>query len=205
MPETITPQRLQVLRAAFDAALMPADPRAFAVQIDRLFAKARLWRIDLPQQERDRTGKPIGPDPVAEMAEGYRRDLGHLPADLLEQAVTWACQHWRNSFRLPMAGDLLETVSAILAQRKRDRMKLDVVGLKVSHRPPRDRSNPADQAAAAAAFEAMRAALAKSAVRVMERKADDDLVPADPHAAAARGRAMLTGLTLDQRIERARR
>lgn len=203
MPEKINHQAVTALQAQFDAALAPADGKAFAVQIDRLFRRARLWRIDLPQQARNAAGVPIGPDPIAEMVEDYRADLGHLPADLLEKCITWACQNWRNGFRLPMPSELLEPVAADLARRKRERMKLGVVALKISHQP-RDRSNPVDDAAAREAFAAMKANIAAAApVRMMERRQDDGREPEDVQRAVKRGTATLTGLSLEERIQRA--
>lgn len=198
LPSGIDAQGLAVLTARYDAALVPASPQAFGVAIDRLFRRARLWRIPLPQK-----AHPDDIDPIAEMVADYRADIGHLPADLLDAAITWACREWCNGFRLPMPSELLAQVSGDLARRQRERMKLGVAALKLEQRP-RDRSDRADQTRADAAFATMRAEIAAAPpLQVVERRRDDDRDPAPVSDSIRRGRAALTGLTLEQRVERA--
>lgn len=178
---------LAPVQAAYQAALEPVGPKGCAVLLVRLFDFARAFNL---------------PANAATMTPIYLDALCDLPPDLLHGAISDAVATWKWHNAMPTPAELRAPVLAELGRRKVElgRLKLAMQRLPAK---PRDRSNPADQAAATEAFAAMRAALATAPIRAMERRADDDRPPTDPVEAAKRGRATLTGLTLEQRIQRA--
>lgn len=92
--------------AEHEAMLQPADSKAFAVALDRLFAFARAF--DLPN------------DPGGRKAQVgiYRETLGDLPTDLLHEAMTATIREWRLGAKMPLPGDIRRYAADALEKRR---------------------------------------------------------------------------------------
>ncbi len=188
VPDAVGRQDVSAAMAAYDAALTPADLKARAVLIKRLFDFARAFNI------------PADP---AVLSPIYLDALADLPVDLLAEAVKDAVTTWRWHNAMPTPAELRAPISAELGRRKRERGRLQLALQRLPAKP-RDRSSVADQQAAHRAFAEIRQNIAAvPPVRVMERRRNDHREPGDTQHAVKRGREMLTGLSLDERVKRA--
>lgn len=174
----------------YDAAMLPASVQARTVLVKPLLDFARAHNV---------------PCDAKALSAIYLDGLADLPVDLLEQAVGATISTWRWHNAMPTPAEIREHVAAELGRRKRERGRLQLVR-RLPMPPPRDRTDPVEQAQAEAAFAAMRAEIAAAPpLQVVERRRDDDREPTPISDSIRRGRGVLTGLTLEQRVERAER
>lgn len=75
-----------------EGEIQPADAKAFAVTLDRLFAFGRAFGISQGD--------------VREAVRFYREALRDFPAWAIEQAIQRMAQEWENGFRLPLPKEL---------------------------------------------------------------------------------------------------
>lgn len=163
---------------ALAAACQPAGPMAAAVILDSLLAFARGFNIPVPDAKA--------------VTDAYLDGLADLPADLLQQAVRHARGNWKWGNRLPTPAEVKEPIAEELSRRTRELAQARIAVRKLPKETFRDRTNPADQAAAAEAFAAMRAKLAEAPpMQRVELRPDDGKEPDDPREALRRGREAL--------------
>lgn len=110
IPDEATAEGIADAIAGYDRALVPADARAFAVTIDRLFAFARVFGLGNPD-----TRAAVG---------FYRQALADVPPDLLAEAVRRIVGAWRWGHKLPLPADLRATIADELGRRKVERARL---------------------------------------------------------------------------------
>lgn len=92
LPAEIVSELPRIRREA-EAALKPGSPQEFAVALEQIWDWARTFNVQVsPQEVERRTAK-------------YRELLGHLPADILAQAIleTVENQAYRS---IPLPGDI---------------------------------------------------------------------------------------------------
>lgn len=100
--------------AEHEAALRPADSRAFAVALDRLFGYARAF------------GLPHDPDGRKAQVGIYREALGDLPPDLLREAMALTMRDWRWSAKMPLPGDIRRHAADALGERRAALRRLEL-------------------------------------------------------------------------------
>lgn len=181
--------------AAYDRAMLPASPEAFAVTFDRLLSRARMWGIKLPQRQTD-----TDPDPLVDLVRAYRQDLADVPADLLDQAITWACRHWTNGFRLPTPGELRNQISDQMSRRTMEKGRLNLALLRL----PKDRpsAKKKDQVEASAALAAVREKLVAEHQPGRPVWVGVAMSSSNLRAEQTLASALLTGLSLEERVAR---
>lgn len=103
-PENWTPTMMEHAIALVDQALLPSNPKAVMVAIDKLLAFGRAFNLPTPEK--------------SVVIESYRDQLSNLPADLLERAVTETIGNWRWGNRMPMPSDIRATVEGELLRRR---------------------------------------------------------------------------------------
>ena len=116
-------EQLPALVAGAEAAIIPADVRAFAVAMDELAQWVeRFGVIPLSENEAKRTAQ------IADVVRGYDAALSDLPADLLLAAVrkTIATHRFRN---LPLPADIRAHAEDELAERKARLLRLKTAAI----------------------------------------------------------------------------
>lgn len=185
MPTGIDRPALLAAIARYDAAMIPASVQARAVIIDPLLAFARAHNV---------------PTDATALIQGYMDGLSDLPVDLLQQAVTATLATWRSTFAMPTPAVIREHVAGELARRRRERGRVEIA-LRRLPRPASAGVRPIDQLAAQMRLATIDADTPR--LPVMDRRRDDGQEPTPLVESIRRGRAGLTGLSLDQRVERA--
>jgi len=104
VPAELTRDRLQAAIDAQQALLEPADIKAFAVLVAKIFEFARTFGLANPDTEA--------------ATKFYREALSDLPPDLLQRAVSDVVREWKWGNKIPLPADIRNQVEAELTARK---------------------------------------------------------------------------------------
>lgn len=92
--------------------LQPAEPKAYAVIIDKLMEFAQAFGIR-------------GQDHLKQIAKFYREGLSDLPEDLLASAVNRIILTYKWGHRFPTPADIRETIDSELSERQHIQWKIN--------------------------------------------------------------------------------
>jgi hypothetical protein len=129
VPEWITTAAPGLVAAA-EAALRPADDRAWAVALDRLLSHAALHDLPVPRD-------------IQAVSRSYRSLLHDLPADVLMAALEATLARW--TWRMvPQPGDVRRHAAAELSRRRTILIRARQVRMLARDRRPPDPPRYAD-------------------------------------------------------------
>jgi hypothetical protein len=127
------PEILPRALAEAERATTPADKRAVAVALDKLWRFGEtfgLWK------------RPATKEAVADATRFYADVLAELPSDLVMKAVDEVCRTHKWGNRLPLPADLSATVSAEMSARKQELIRLRLAKAKLDRDPPKPERPP---------------------------------------------------------------